>query len=566
VRRCAVEPRGDTSFTNEMSINEDQATDGRPHLGGGYRGDAGNERVRSRCAARASRPIKDSPSQVTEPAFATLSGGEVMGANVGGVYEFKGIPYASAARYQEPQPTSWVDVKKALAFGEVCPNGATTVNVHEFVTTSNHDLVENEASCLNLNVWSTSLQAEEAKPVVVWLHGGGFSSGSSAELPYYDGANLAQGQDVVVVSVNHRLNALGYLDLSAYGPEYANTGSLGQLDLVAALTWVKQNAAQFGGDANNVTIVGQSGGAGKVMTLLGMPSAQGLFHKAYVLSGGSSGTPQANARAATVRLFQTLGISTVEELKALPYKTIQTAAATVRAGTGPVIDGNVYPAATISNGKFTDLAKDIPLVVTNTFGEVCGNSVPLTSWSTSVNPLKDVYRPDVSDQRVDELLTAKYGTAKDAIVAEFKKAYPTHELFDLLFFMAGGCGPNRVPTVTAKVAQGGAPVYSGVYAMNLPWFGGVVSVHTGGDLPFLFDNAETIPDLIAGDEKNAFDLAKDASGALGRFAHTGDPSQPSLKWPSYQAASRSTMVFDVKSGAVNGGADETLIGLINAPR
>jgi para-nitrobenzyl esterase len=509
---------------------------------------------------------QDRGSRVTEPAFATVSGGKLMGANVGGVYEFKGIPYASAARYQEPQPASWTDVKKALAFGEVCPNGATTVNVHEFVTTSNHDLIENEASCLNLNVWSTSLQAKKAKPVVVWLHGGGFSSGSSAELPYYDGANLAAGQDVVVVSVNHRLNVLGYLDLSAYGAEYANTGNLGQLDLVAALKWVKQNAAQFGGDANNVTIVGQSGGAGKVMTLLGMPSAQGLFHKAYALSGGSSGTPQATARAATDRLFQALGITTVDQLKALPYKTIQTAAATVRAGSGPVIDGDVYPAATITNGTFTDLAKNIPLVVTNTFGEVCGNSVPLTSWSTSANPLKDVYRPDVSKQRVDELLTAKFGTAKDGIVAEFRKAYPKHELFDLLFFMAGGCGPNRVPTAVAKAAQDGAPVYSGVYAMNLPWFGGVVSVHTGGDLPFLFDNADTIPDLIAGDEKNAQELASEASGALGRFAHTGNPSQRSLKWPAYTAESRWTMVFDAKSAAVKGGADEKLIGLINARR
>jgi para-nitrobenzyl esterase len=504
-------------------------------------------------------------SNATEPAFATVGGGKLMGAKVGGVYEFKGIPYATAARYQEPQATTWPDVRKALAFGEVCPNGATTVNVHEFVTESNHDLVENEATCLNLNVWSTALQPRKAKPVIVWLHGGGFSNGSSAELPYYDGANLAEDEDVVFVSVNHRLNVLGYLDLSAYGAEYANTGNLGQLDLVASLKWVQQNISQFGGDPKNVTIVGQSGGAGKVMTLLGMPSAQGLFHKAYALSGGSSGTPQATAQAATTRLFQTLGITTVEELKALPYSTIQKAAATARVNTGPVIDGNVYPAATITNGKFTDLAKNVPLVVSNTFAEVCGNSVGLTSWSTSVNPLKDVYRPDVSKQRVDELLTAKFGAAKTAVVAEFKRAYPKHELFDLLFFMAN-CGPNRVPTVTAKAAQGGAPVYSAVYAMNLPWFGGVVSVHTGGDLPFVLDNPDTIPHLIAGGEKDAYRLADSASGALGRFAHTGDPSQPGLKWPAYNADSRWTMVYDTQSAAVKGGGDEQLIALITAPR
>jgi len=504
------------------------------------------------------RDDHDRRSALTEPAFVTVSGGQLMGAKVDGVYAFKGIPYATAQRYQEPQPTSWVNIKKALAFGETCPNGAQTVNVHEFVTESNHDMVENE-NCLSLNVWTTSLadksfwrRGGQPKPVIVWIHGGGFSSGSSAELPYYEGANLADHQDVVFVSVNHRLNVLGYLDLSAYGPEWAATGNLGQLDLVAALRWVRDNATQFGGDASNVTIVGQSGGAGKVMTLLGMPSAQGLFHKAVVLSGGSAGQSQTNARAAAARLFTTLGISTVEELRQIPYRRLIDAAASARVGASPVIDGVVYPAATVTAGKFTELARDIPIIVSNTFGEFCGNSVSLTAWNTSANPLADVYRPETSPARVNELLTQRFGAAKEAIVQEFRRVYPGHDLFDLLFF-AVGCGPNRLATADAKAAQAGAPVYSAVYALNLPWFGGVVSVHTGGDLPFVLDNPQTIPHLIAGGEEDAYRQARDASTALGNFARTGDPSDQRLRWPAYKPDTQWTMIFDKRSRALKRG-------------
>jgi para-nitrobenzyl esterase len=508
-----------------------------------------------------------STAPVTKPAFAAVSGGKVMGARVDGVYEFKGVPYATAGRFEESKPASWNGVKKTLAYGEVCPNGAVTVNPHEFVTTSGQDLVENE-QCLNLNVWSTTNQPvakKKQKPVIVWMHGGGFSSGSSAELPYYNGHNLADQQDVVFVSVNHRLNVLGYLDLSSYGPQYAKSGNLGQLDLVAALQWVKANAAQFGGDASNVTIMGQSGGAGKVMTLLGMPSAQGLFSKAVVMSGGSSGIPQADARAKTDQVLASLGVTTVDELKAVPYAELAAAASAARFSPSPVIDGDVYPAPTIKDGVFSPLAKDIPILASNTFGEVVGNSVPLTSWNLSENPLKDAYRPDTSPAEVRALLRERFGSDTSAIIREFQRAYPTHDLFDLLFMSAGN-GPSRLPVVDAKAAQGGAPVYSALYAWNLPFFGGVVSVHTGGDLPFIFGNPQTIPDLIAGDEDGAYKLAKEASSSLGAFAHTGNPAvKHGLAWPAYTAKAQWTMVFDEKSKA-KVAPDRKIIDMVIAAR
>jgi para-nitrobenzyl esterase len=500
----------------------------------------------------------------TKPAFATTSGGKVMGAKVDGVYEFKGVPYATAARFEESQPASWTGVKKALAYGEVCPNGAVKVNPHEFVTPSGQDLVENE-QCLSLNVWSTTnAPTKKKKPVIVWIHGGGFSSGSSAELPYYDGHNLAADENVVFVSVNHRLNVLGYLDLSELGAQYATSGNLGQLDLVKALQWVKANAAQFGGDASNVTIMGQSGGAGKVMTLMGMPSAQGLFSKAVVMSGGSSGIPQADARAKTAEVLAQVGVTTVEELKAVPYAQLAAAASAVRFSPSPVIDGAVYPAATIQNGVFSPLAKNIPLLASNTFGEFSGNSVALTAWDVSENPLKDVYRPETSPAEVKALLRDRFGADTGAIIREFHRAYPTHDLFDLLF-MSAGDGPSRLPVVDAKAAQGGAPVYSSLYAWNLPFFGGVVSVHTGGDLPFILDNPETIPHLIAGDERAAKKLAKEASSSLAAFARSGNPSVKGLNWPRYSTKTQWTMVFDEKSKA-KVSPDRTIIDMVIAAR
>src|ERR1700712_1387588 len=219
-------------------------------------------------------------------AVTSTESGKVKGYVHNGIFTFKGIPYAKADRFTAPQkPTPWTDVRSSMSYGPVCPTDPTVTVNDPFEFAFNHDLGYSNEHCQTLNVWTQKLNDGKKRPVMVWLHGGGFTAGSAIELPSYDGENLAKKGDVVLVSINHRLNILGFLDLSAYGDKYKNSGNAGLADIVAALQWVKENIAQFGGDPDNVTIFGQSGGGGKVTCMMNAPSAKGLFQKAIVESG-----------------------------------------------------------------------------------------------------------------------------------------------------------------------------------------------------------------------------------------------------------------------------------------
>jgi para-nitrobenzyl esterase len=217
--------------------------------------------------------------------------GTVAGYIHNGVFTFKGIPYADTTegmhRFMPPaKPKPWTGIRSSRQFGNVCPQGARSgwANDEEAFMFSWDDGIPSE-DCLRVNVWTPGINDGAKRPVMVWLHGGGYSAGSGQELLSYDGENLSRRGDVVVVTLNHRLNALGYLNLSQYGEKYASSANVGMLDIVAALEWVRDNIAAFGGDARAVTIFGQSGGGGKVGTLMAMPSAKGLFHRAIVESG-----------------------------------------------------------------------------------------------------------------------------------------------------------------------------------------------------------------------------------------------------------------------------------------
>ena len=220
-------------------------------------------------------------------AVTNTDAGKVRGYVHNSIFTYKGIPYAEAKRFESPQkPKPWTGVRSSMTYGPVAPlmDPTTTVTDEpEFVF--NHSWGFTNEDCMRLNVWTPSISDGKKRPVLFWIHGGGFTAGSSQELPSYDGENLAKKGDVVVVSINHRLNILGYLDLSAYGDKYKQSANLSVLDMKVALEWVKNNVANFGGDPNNVTIFGQSGGGAKVNTLMAMPSAKGLFHKAVNQSG-----------------------------------------------------------------------------------------------------------------------------------------------------------------------------------------------------------------------------------------------------------------------------------------
>ncbi len=228
------------------------------------------------------------------------------------IFTFKGIPYATSERFTAPQkPAPWSVTRSSMSYGPVCPTDPTTTVNDAFEFAFNHNLGYANEHCQTLNVWTQKLNDGKKRPVMVWLHGGGFTAGSSIELPSYDGENLAKKGDVVLVSINHRLNILGFLDLSAYGDKYKNSGNAGLADIVAALQWVKQNIDQFGGDPDNVTIFGQSGGGGKVTCMMNTPVAKGLFHKAIVESGSyvTSFTEKAVSQRLAAALMQQLHLA-----------------------------------------------------------------------------------------------------------------------------------------------------------------------------------------------------------------------------------------------------------------
>lgn len=325
----------------------------------------------------------------------TTQSGPVAGYIDDGVYIYKGIPYGKADRFMPPvDPDPWKEVRPSRAYGPTCPQGKRMGWYDDNQAFAMHwDDGFPDEDCLRVNVWTSAIKSDAKMPVMVWLHGGGFSAGSSQEQIGYDGTNLARDHGVVVVSLNHRLNALGFLDLSGYGEKYAHSGNVGMLDIVKALEWVRDNISNFGGDPSNVTIFGQSGGGGKVSTIMAMPSAKGLFHKAIVQSGSITNLlePKYSRRigAATV---QNLGLnpSKIDDIKNVPYEKLleayNKAIASVRDkavqdgalpenfldmilfGQTPVVDGDIIPAAPMSAAGLA-ISKDIPVIIGTTYHE-----------------------------------------------------------------------------------------------------------------------------------------------------------------------------------------------------
>ncbi len=378
-----------------------------------------------------------------------ISSGEVEGVLDKGIFIYKGIPYATAERFMPPEKIKKFDgVFKADKLGDICPQ------VGSFPINSGPELTQSE-SCLNLNVWTPSINENKKLPVMVWFHGGGMVAGSSMESYNYDGENLSRKGDIVVVSVNHRLNLLGFLDLSAYGEKYKYSANVGIMDLVASLEWVKENIEKFGGDPNNVTIFGESGGGAKVLTLMATPSAKGLFHKAIVESGAvertdgtSSGrltAPKASKRVAELTLqYLNIKPNEVDKLKEIPYeklKEVTDKALSVTAkeqnikairgnglglAWGPTLDGNYIPTEPVGN-KFSEQSKNIPLLIGSNLTE--WETIPLYSDKNSENSNKNTW----NNEEIEKYLKNRFGDNADKIAELFKKAYPNKKVADAIY-------------------------------------------------------------------------------------------------------------------------------------
>lgn len=483
-------------------------------------------------------------------AIAETESGTVAGYQENGVYIYKGIPYAKAERFMPPQPVAkWEGIRSSRAYGPTCPQGKRAGWYHDesaFAFDWNDGFPDED--CLRVNIWTPGLKDGKKRPVMVWLHGGGYAAGSGQELPSYDGSNLAKNGDVVVVTLNHRLNALGFLDLSAFGDKYAKSGNAGLLDLVAALQWVNKNIASFGGDAQNVTIFGQSGGGGKVSTLLATPSAKGLFHKAIIQSGSMLRTMEATySRRIGTAVVEELGLkpSQLDQLQTIPYEKLlaagETAIKKVKEqaekegissfifGWAPTVDGDVLPAQPF-DPQAPAQSKDIPVMIGTTLHEF--------TMSTYV----PAYRT-ITKEKAVEILKQKYGEKTNDFLTAFEKAYPYYEPKDLLdvdvIFR-----PGAVEQARLKAAQQGAPVYMYLFTWESPVMNGSLRSTHCMEIPFVFDNVTRHASMTGGSGKAQI-LAQKMSSAWINFARTGNPNHESLpQWDPYTAKKGATMCFD----------------------
>ena len=430
--------------------------------------------------------------------------GTVCGYIEDGIYTFKGIDYAKADRFEAPQdPDPWEGVQTALYYGNQCHQAPrfTWKDDCEAFLYQWDDGVQSD-DCLNLNVWTAGINDGKKRPVMVWLHGGGYAMGASSELPFYDGTNLAK-KDVVLVSINHRLNMLGYMDLSEFGEKYKYSGVAGVMDMVKALEWVKKNIAGFGGDPDNVTIFGQSGGGGKVNILLGTPSAKGLFHRGIIESGSMTSlmAPQTSrdmARAIVGKLG--LDEKTIDKIQSIPYSELLAAATDAIIeqnprnvfyrlyGAGmwfsPVLDGEVIPFP-LDDPRVADISKGLPTIIGCNFSE-------------------------------NSMLPAVYANA------------------DMRYKM------------------GDTKQYLYVFAKPSPHMDGTFGTNHCTEMPFVFNNI-WLGRFMVGCDKSAYKLADFMSDVWVSFAKDGIPNTKKFKWQVYDPDTKPMVVFNDKTTTVHAG-------------
>lgn len=482
-------------------------------------------------------------------AVAQTANGKVAGYIQDGVTIFKGIPYAKANRFEAPvQADSWEGIRSCRQYGPVSPQGARSGWANDEIAFAFNwnDGVQGE-DCLRLNVWTPALDSRK-RPVMVWLHGGGYSAGSGQELPSYDGTSLAFAEDVVVVSINHRLNVLGFLDLSAYGEKYAKSANAGLLDIVASLKWVRDNIAAFGGDPSNVTIFGQSGGGGKVTTLLATPCAKGLFHKAIVQSGSMLRTMESKySRKIGIATVRNLGLdaSSIDKISEVPYGELlaagEKAIAQVKAeadrdgvasfifGWAPTVDGAVLPSQPF-DPQAPAISAEIPMIIGTTRHEF--------SMTTYVPALRNAGREEVIG-----ILKGRYGEGTERFLELFAKAYPGSKPADMLdadFVFR----PGAIEQALRKSLQGAAPVYMYMFNWESPVLDGILRSTHCMEIPFVFNNADRHASMTGGGAQ-AMELASKMSHCWAEFARCGKPSAEGLpEWEPFEAEKRAVMFFD----------------------
>lgn len=478
------------------------------------------------------------PAANLAPASGTevdIAGGRISGGLDGGVYTYLGVPYAHAEEmFVRAQPVEpWSGVREYTEYGAMSPQSS-------FFGSDGQD-----NNCQNLNLWTPALNDGGKRPVMVWLHGGGFSSGSANEAQT-NGRNLAEKEDVVVVTVNHRLGAAGYLNLSAYGEKYADSANVGMWDVIYALQWIHDNIEAFGGDPDNVTVFGQSGGGAKVMTLMATPYAKGLFHKGIIQSGATETVgPVLTSQEVSLRITELvladLGLdeTNIKNIQSMPFSQIDAAGTRalqqvaneyqIESPFGgsysyewePVVDGDFLPTNPVTEDGFAEAGRDIPILIGSNLNE----------WAMMTGGFG--LEANMSEADVLSRLQSTYGESAKAVLDAFKAAYPNEAPVNALSVDA----MLRVPllrTMAHKADQGGAPVYAYIFTYGAP------SCFHGVEIPYAFANGEAGPinDMM--------------SAIWANFARTGDPGIDDLPdWPAYTRAEGATMILNTDSYVAN---------------
>jgi para-nitrobenzyl esterase len=498
-------------------------------------------------------------AQTRPGATVNTSLGALRGYIDSGVHVFKGVPYAASTagsnRFLPPQKRQpWSDVREATRWGERPPQIVGGEPAEMLPTDPREPQGED---CLVTNIWTPN-PGTGRRPVMVWLHGGGFRSGSGS-YGIYEGRELARKHDVVAMTVNHRLNALGFLHLAHFGGKWASASNVGMLDIVSALEWVRDNIAAFGGDPGNVTIFGQSGGAGKVSTLMAMPAAKGLFHRAIAQSGAAlTATPVDQAVKTTEQLLKLLAIDSnrLDQLQTIPLKRITDALATDAAPLAafvPVLDGKSLPVHPFDPAAPAQSAS-VPFLT--------GTTATETTFFDPDDQLMPIDEATLR-QRVKALLKVEDAEA-DRMIALYRKKQPGRDNIDLYLRLETDNSRFRTAVDTQaerKAAQRGAPVYLYRFEYYSPVRKGRLKSMHCMEIPFVFDNLEA-GKIYTGISPAAQRLADRMSAAWVAFARTGNPSHKGIpQWPAFDGTKRPTMVFGDEAQVVNDPGGEERLAL-----
>ena len=475
--------------------------------------------------------------------------GKIAGFPERGVLAFKGVPYGATTggnhRFLPPRPVEpWTGIRYAGEYGPICPQTGSLVDESRpfsIARTEGHTrLLPQSENCLVLNVWTPAVGDGGKRPVMVWLHGRGFTAGAGSETQYI-GAALAKRGNLVVVTINHRLNIFGHLYLAELaGKEYAASGIVGSLDMILALQWVQDNIEIFGGDKSRVTIFGESGGGMKVCTMLTMPAAKGLFHRAVVESGpGLRGVEPKIATETAERILAELNIKAneIDKLQQLPIQQVLDAMTAASSGgrgilrLSPVVDGKYLP-----NHPFDPVAAptaaNVPLIIG------CNRDEALLNLSG------DPRRRRLTEPELLQRLTPTLGSHMDKIISVYKKTRPEATPWDLLVgIQSEGARRSSILLAERKVAGGKAPVYMYLFTWQSDYKGYLLKASHAMELSFVFDTIDSMP--LTGSRPDKYKLAEQMSEAWIAFARNGDPNYAGIpKWSPYTPKNRATMIFD----------------------